>query len=89
MFKEEDELSLKWIVKRPTEVVGIEAKRQAVKAQAAKDFILAGMARDGHLAYRPSLSKGCLENPWQMNQEWTKGKKMGSHRMKRIGSVEK
>ena len=41
LYKEEDELSLKWIVKRPTEVVGLEAKRQAVKAQAAKDIAMA------------------------------------------------
>lgn len=33
----DDELAMSWIMKRPTEVVGLEAKRQAVKSNAAKE----------------------------------------------------
>ena len=50
--------------------------------QASREWVVAGMARDGHLAYRPSLSKGELVNPWQEEQSWTKGLKVGSHRLK-------
>lgn len=36
----EDELAIKWILKRPTEVVGLEAKKAAIKLSKAKQEAL-------------------------------------------------
>lgn len=36
----DDELAMSWIMKRPTEVVGLEAKRAAIKAHSAKEAFM-------------------------------------------------
>ena len=70
----------------PEQIVRIAAGAHArlEQAQEEDDFIVAGMCRAGHFAYRPSLAEQKLVNPWEQEQEWTKvdGRKIGSHRMK-------